>query len=104
MDSKTFVIHLAIRKREEMAMDPDRRAQIKAQSKAQIQNKAQVRALLFDEAPIEVLAEYSDYRDVFSAENAAELPEINGINEYAIKLEEGKYLLFGPIYSLGPVK
>ena len=30
----------------------------------------------------------SDYSDVFSAENAAELPEKTEINEYAIKLEE----------------
>ena len=26
------------------------------------------------------------------------------MNEHAIKLEEGKQPLFGPIYSLGPVK
>ena len=26
------------------------------------------------------------------------------MNEYAIKLKEGKQLLFGPIYSLGPVE
>ena len=29
-DSKTFVLHVAIRERKEMAIDPDRRAQIKA--------------------------------------------------------------------------
>ena len=34
-DSKTFVVHMAIREREEMAIDPDRKAQIKAQSGAQ---------------------------------------------------------------------
>ena len=37
-------------------------------------------------------------------ENAAELPENTGINEYAIKLEKGKQPPFGPIYSLGPVE
>ena len=58
-----------------MAMDPARKAQIKAQSGAQTQDKAQVGALLFDEAPTEVPMEYSDYSDVFLAENAAELPE-----------------------------
>ena len=26
------------------------------------------------------------------------------MNEHAIKLEEGKQLLFGPIYSLGPIE
>ena len=81
-----------------MAMNPDRKAQIEAQS------GAQVGALLFDEAPTEVPAEYSDYSDVFLAENAAELPENTGINEHAIELEEGKQPPFGPIYSLGPVE
>ena len=38
------------------------------------------------------------------AENAAELPENTGMNEYAIKLEEGKQLPFGPIYNLGLVE
>ena len=97
-DSETFVVHVAIREREEMAMNPDRKAQIEAQS------GAQVGALLFDEAPTEVPAEYSDYSDVFSAENAAELPENTGMNEHAIELEEGKQPPFGPIYSLGPVE
>ena len=41
--------------------------------------------------------EYSDYDNVFSAENAVELLENTGINEHAIKLEEGKQLPFGPI-------
>ena len=77
-------MHVAIREQEEMAMNPDRKAQIEAQS------GAQVGALLFDEAPTEVPAEYSDYSDVFSAENAAELPENTGMNEHAIELEEGK--------------
>ena len=37
-------------------------------------------------------------------ENAAELPKYTGMNNYAIKLEEDKQPLFGPIYSLEPVK
>ena len=48
--------------------------------------------------------EYSDYSDVFSAENVAEPPENTGMNEHAIELEEGKQPLFGPIYSLGLVE
>ena len=36
MDSKTFIVYVAIQEREEMAMDPDRKAQIEAQSGAQI--------------------------------------------------------------------
>ena len=50
------------------------------------------------------MTEYSDYSDVFSAENAAELPENIGMNEYAIELEEGKQPPFRPIYNLGPVE
>ena len=33
-----------------------------------------------------------------------ELPENTRMNKHAIELEEGKQLLFGPIYSLGPVE
>ena len=35
VDSKTFVVYVSVREREEMAMDPDRKAQVKAQSRAQ---------------------------------------------------------------------
>ena len=66
--------------------------------------QAQVGALLFDKAPIEVLAEYSNYNNVFSAENAAKLPKNTRINKYTIKLEENKQLLFSSIYSLKPVE
>ena len=90
VDNKTFVVHVAIRKQEEMPMH----------SKKQ----AQVGALLFNKAPTKVPTEYSDYSDVFSAENTVELPENIRINEHAIKLEEGKQPSFGPIYSLRPVE
>ena len=90
IDSKTFVVHVAIREREEMPVHSER--------------QAQVGALLFNEAPTEVPAEYSDYSDVFSAEHAAELPENTGMNKHAIELEEGKQPPFRPIYSLGPVE
>ena len=107
-DSKTFVVHVAIWEQEEMAIDPGKKAQIKAQSGAQsgaqTQDKTQVGALLFDIASTEVPAEYFDYNNVFSAENAGELLENTRINEYAIELEEGKQPPFGPIYSLSPVK
>ena len=60
--------------------------------KAQI--KAQVRVQLFDEAPIKVLTEYSNYSNIFSAENAAEfiaeLPKNFGINRHIIELKKGK--------------
>ena len=79
-------------------MDPDQKAQIGVQS------GVQVRALLFDEALTKVLAQYSDYINVFLAENVAELSENTGINEHVIDLKESKQPLFGPIYSLGPVE
>ena len=66
--------------------------------------QAQVGALLFNKTPTELPVEYSNYSNVFLAENAAEFPENIGINEHVIKLKEGKQLSFGPIYSLGPVE
>ena len=51
---------------------------------------AQVGTLLFNKTSIEVLAEYSNYSNVFSTENAAELPENTRINKHIIKLEEDK--------------
>ena len=72
--------------------------------KRQAQIEAQVGALLFNKAPTEVPAEYSDHSNVFSAEHPVELPENTGMNELAIKLEKGKQPPFGPIYSLGPVE
>ena len=76
VNSKMFVVHMAIRGQEEMPVHSKR--------------QAQVGALLFDKAPTKVPAKYSDYSNVFLVENAAELPENTEINEHAIKLEEGK--------------
>ena len=90
VDSETFMVHVAIREREKMPVHSKR--------------QAQVGVLLFDKAPTEVPAKYSDYSDVFSAENVAELPENTGMNEHAIELEEGKQPPFGLIYSLGLVE
>ena len=56
--------------------------------------------LIFDEAHIAILAEYFNYSNIFSAKYVVELLEHTRINDYAIKLEEGKQLLFGLIYSL----
>ena len=89
-DSKTFIVHIAIWEREEMPVYSEK--------------QAQVGALLFNKAPTEVPAKYSNYSNVFSAENTTKLLENTEMNEYTIKLEEGKQLLFGLIYSLGPVE
>ena len=64
--------------------------------------KAQIASLLAKEITVPV--EYSDYTDVFSKELAKVLPQRPGINEHAIKLEEGKQPPYRPIYSLGPVE
>ena len=69
-----------------------------------LERQAQIRALIFNKAPTEVLVEYSDYSDVFLAENVAELLKNTGINKHVIELEEGKQLIFGPIYGLNPVE
>ena len=82
-DSETFVVHMAIREWEKMAINLDR--------------KAQVGALLFDKALTEVPAEYSNYSNVFLSENATKLPENIGMSEHAIKLEKSKQPSFGLI-------
>ena len=99
-------MNVAIREREKIPVHSERQAQIKAEAyiDAQGQSGAQDGALIFKEAPTEVPAKYSNYSNIFSAENAAELPENTEMNEHAIKLEKGKQLPFGPIYSLEPVE
>ena len=79
-------MHMAIWKQEKMPVH----------SKKQ----AQVEALLFDKALIKVLAEYSNYNDVFSIENIVELSKNTRIKKHTIKLEKSKQLLFSSIYSL----
>ena len=64
--------------------------------------EAQIALLLAKK--VTVPAEYSDFADVFSKKSAEILSEHIGINEHAIKLEDGKEPSYGPIYSLGPVE
>ena len=64
--------------------------------------KAQLALLLAKK--ITVLAEYSDFANVFLKKLANIFLEQTGINEHIIKLEEGKQPSYGPIYSLGPVE
>ena len=66
--------------------------------------KPQISGLIAEEAPTKVLAEYSDFADVFSPDLAFELPEHTGINNYAIKLVEGQQPPYWSIYSLGPIE
>ena len=64
----------------------------------------QIAALNQKEAPTKVPAKYSDFSDVFSAEEALVLPEQTDRNKHAIELEEDKEPPYRPIYSLGPVE
>ena len=64
--------------------------------------KAQLALLLAEK--VNVPAKYSDFANVFLEELANKLPEQTGVNEHAIKLEEGKQPPYGPINSLGPVE
>ena len=50
------------------------------------------------------MAKYSNYNNVFSAENVAELPEHTRINEYITKLKKDKQPSFESIYSLKPIE
>ena len=60
--------------------------------------------MIAEEASTKVLAEYSDFADVFSPDLASELPEHTRINDHAIELVDGQQPPYGPIYSLGPVE
>ena len=66
--------------------------------------QVQIRLLLADKTPTKVPLEYLDYADNFLFDLAIELSENTGINEYAIKLVEGKQPPNGSIYSLGLVE
>ena len=87
---------MAIWKQKEILVYSKRQAQIrvKTQIEAQIEVqvgalfetwvKAQFGALLFDEAPINVLIKYFNYSDVFLVENAAKISDYTMINDNAI--------------------
>lgn len=63
---------------------------------------AQIASLLAKR--LTVLAEYSDFADVFSKKSANVLPEQTGVNKYAIEVEKSKQPPYGPIYNLGPIE
>ena len=99
-ESETFVVHVAALEAPlaEMPIHPSQTAQVDGGEPIQIAPLNQ------KEAPTEVPAKYSDFSDVFSAEEALVLPEQTELNEHAIELEEGKQPPYGPIHSLGPVE
>ncbi len=86
---ETFVMHVSALDAAKLLIHPFRAASIAA--------------LQWDKVLTEILAEYSDYADIFSSDLVMELPENTGMNEHTIKLIEGKQPLYGPIYALSPV-
>ena len=94
INSETFMMQMAIWEQKRKSVHFKRQAQIEAQMKV----------LIFNKAPIEDLTKYFNYNNIFLREYIAELPENTRINEYIIKLEEGKQSSFGPIYSLGLIE
>ena len=53
---------------------------------------------------VTIPAEYVNFADMFSEESAYLFLEQTGVNEHALKLEDGKQPPYGPIYSLGVVE
>ena len=51
-----------------------------------------------------ILAEYSNFSNVFFSDSTAELPEYTRINDHSINLLNNKQLLYSMIYSLKPVE
>ena len=98
VESKTFVVHVAELEALEMTIYPLQTAQITGN------NPIQVAALKQNEILIEVLVEYSNFADVFSAKEALVLPEYIELNEHSIELENSKQLHYRSIYSLRPVE
>ena len=89
-NAKTFVVHVTALSA--LTMQPN------------LSCRAQIRLLLAEKASTKVVPKYSDYTDIFLFDLVIELQDNTSMNEYAIKLVEIKQLLYGPIYSLGPVE
>ena len=62
--------------------------------------KAQIEILLFDKAFTKILSKYFNYSNIFLRKNVAKFSKYTRINNYIIKLEKDKQLLFGLIYNL----
>lgn len=69
-----------------------------------LEQRVQIAALITDKASIIVLAEYLDFKNVFSKASVAVLSKNTQINIHTIDLKKNKQPPYGPIYSLGPMK
>lgn len=72
--------------------------------KLHLDHKVQIAALIADKVLITVLAEYIDFKNVFSKKSATILPEYTKINTYAFNLKKSNQPPYRPIYSQGPVE
>ena len=66
-------------------------------------HKPQISGLIAKETPTKVLAEYSEFADIFSPDLTSKLPKHTKINYHAIKLVNSQQPPYEPIYSLQPV-
>ena len=60
-------------------------------------HRPQISGLITEEAPTKVLAEYSDFADVFSPDLASELPKHTRFNNHTIELVDSQQPPYGPI-------
>lgn len=67
-------------------------------------NKSTLVTMQRNKAFIKILAEYSDYADIFSINRTIKLLENTGIKKHAIELIERKQLPYWLIYILNPVE
>ena len=75
---------------------------LKSKMTIHLARKTQIALLLAKKVTVPV--KYLDFANVFSTESANILLEQTGGNKHAIKLEKGKQLPYGPIYSVGPAE
>lgn len=67
-------------------------------------HKAQIASLIVDEVFIVVLAEYTDFINIFSFNFVAKLQKYIRITNYLIDLVKDQQSSYRPIYSLKPIK
>ena len=89
IDNKTFVVHVV--------------ALVKPITMP-IYFSCQAQVVSLTSKETKILAEYSEFSNVFSLDSVVELPEHIGINDHPIDLLDNKQPPYGSIYSLGPVE
>ena len=89
VDNKTFVIYIAALTKPIIIP---------------IYPSCQTQVTLLKSEKTEILAEYSNFSDIFLLDSVEELPEHTRINDYSINLLNNKQLTYGSIYSLRPME